>query len=82
MLWKGTIRQYDNPREDPIQVFLFGGSTYPLFQFIMMEFSSGGNIQEKSSSAISGLVHVSQLRIYLVHWKLVLDPHKVLWILI
>ena len=65
---------------DPIPVFLFGDSTYPLLPFIMTEFSGGSNIQEKRSSAINGLVHVSQLRIHLVHWKLVLDAYNVLWI--
>ena len=46
-MWKGI---------DSIPVFLFGDSPYPLLPFIMMEFSGGGNIQEKSSSAINGLV--------------------------
>ena len=42
-MWKGT---------DPIPVFLFGDSAYPLLSFIMTEFSGDGNIQEKSSSAM------------------------------
>ena len=66
MLGKGTIPQSESP-SDSIQVFPFGDSAYPLFPFIMTEFSGGGNIQEQSSSAINGLVHVSQLRIHLVH---------------
>ena len=66
MLWKGTILQSESP-SDPIQVFQFGDSAYLLFPFIMTELSGGGNIQEQSSSATNGLVHVSQLRIHLVH---------------
>ena len=66
MLWKGTTPQSESP-SDPIQVFLIGDSPYPLFLFIMTEFSGGGNIQDQSSSAINGLVQVSQLRIHLVH---------------
>ena len=44
----------------------FEDSAYPLLLFIMTGFSSGINIQEKSSSALNDLVHVSQLRIHLV----------------
>ena len=52
------------------------------FVSIYHEFPGGENIQDQSSSAINGLVHVSQLRIHLVYWKPVLDAHNVLWILI
>ena len=38
-----------------------------MYKIIMTEFSGGGNIQDQSSSAINGLLHVSQLRINLVH---------------
>ena len=44
-----------------ISVFLFGDFPYPLVPFIMMEFSGGGNIQEKSSSAINGLVQKERI---------------------
>ena len=44
---------------DPIPVFLFGDSTYPLLPFIMTEFSGGSNIQEKRSSAINGLARIT-----------------------
>ena len=81
MLWKGVILQSESP-SDPIQVFLFGDSAYPLFPFIMTEFPGGGNIQEQSSSAINDVMHLSQLRIHLVHRKPVLDAQSVLWILI
>ena len=40
---------------------IFGDSSYPLFSFIVTEFSGDGNIQEQSFSAINGLVHISQL---------------------
>ena len=52
---------------DPISVFLFGNCGYPLLPFIMTEFSNCSNVQEKSSSVINGIAHVSQLRIHLVH---------------
>ena len=81
MLWKETIPQSESP-SNSIQVFLFGDSAYPLFPFIMKEFWGGGNNQDQSSSVINGLLHVSQLRIHLVHWKPVLDAHNILWILI
>ena len=81
MLWKGTIPKFESPF-DSIQVSLFVDSALPLFPFIMTEFSGGGNIKDQSYSAINGLVHVSQLRFDLVHWKPVLDAHNVLWILI
>ena len=45
----------------------------------MREYSGGGNIKEESSSVINGLVHVSQLRTHLVHWKPVQDTYNVLW---
>ena len=51
-MWKGT---------DSIPVFLFGDSPYPLLSLIMMEFSGGGNIQEKSSSAINGLAQKEKI---------------------
>ena len=75
ILWKGTIPQFESP-SDTIQVFLFDDSAYLLFPFIMTEFSGGGNIQDQSSSAINSLVHVSQLRINLVHWKPVWDAYS------
>ena len=82
MLWKGTIPPSESPY-DLIQVFLFGDSEYQVFLFIMTKFSGGGKYsQDESSSAINGLMHVSQLRIHLAHWKLVLDTHNALWILI
>ena len=81
MLWKGTIPKFESPF-DSIQVSLFVDSALPLFPFIMTEFSGGGNIKDQSYWAINGLVHVSQLRFDLVHWKPVLDAHNVLWILI
>ena len=81
ILWKGTIPQSESPF-DSIQVSLFVDSALPLFPSIMTEFSGGGNIKDQSYSAINGLVHVSQLRFDLVHWKPVLDAHNVLWILI
>ena len=81
VLWKETIPQSESP-SNSIQVFLFGDSAYPLFPFIMTEFWGGGNNQDQSSSVINGLLHVSQLRIHLVHWKPVLDAHNILWILI
>ena len=81
MLWKGTIPQSESPF-DSIQVSLFVDSALPLFPSIMTEFSGGGNIKDQSYSAINGLVHVSQLRFDLVHWKPVLNAHNVLWILI
>ena len=46
---------------DSIPVFLFGDSPYPLLPFIMMELSGGGNIQEKRSSAINGLVQKKKI---------------------
>ena len=52
---------------DPIPVFLFGDSAYPLLPWIMMEFSKGINIQEKSCSVVNFLMYVWQLRIHLVH---------------
>ena len=67
---------------DRIPVFLFGDCTYPLLLFIMKEFAGGRNVQEKRFSAINGLVHVSQLRIHLIHWMSVLDDYDVPWILI
>ena len=81
ILWKGTIPQFQSPF-DSIQVSLFVDSALPLLPFIMTEFSGGGNIKEQSYWAINGLVHVSQLRFDLVHWKPVLNAHNVLWILI
>ena len=54
MLGKGTIPPCEKA---PI---LFTDSSYPLHPFIMTEFSSGGHIQEKRSSATNGLVHVSE----------------------
>ena len=81
MLWKGTIPKFESPF-DSIQVSLFVDSALPLFPFIMTEFSGGGNIKDQSYWAINGLVHVSQLRFDLVHWKPVLNAHNVLWILI
>ena len=66
MLWKEKTPRSESPF-DPIQVFLFGDSAYPLFPFIMTEFSGGGNIQDQSFSAINGLVHRLQLRFHLVH---------------
>ena len=81
MAWKGTIPQSESPF-DPIYVFLFRDSAYPLFPFIMTKFSGVENIEDQSSSVINGLMHVSQSRIHLVHWKPVLDAHNVLWVLI
>ena len=51
---------------DSVPVFLFGDSPYPLLPFIMMEFSGGGNIQERqysgeSSSAINGLMQKEKI---------------------
>ena len=46
---------------DSIPVFLFRDSPYPLLPLIMMEFSGGGNIQEKSYSAINGLVQKEKI---------------------
>ena len=51
-MWKGI---------DSIPVSLFGDSPYPLLSLIMMEFSGGDNIQEKSSSAINGLVQKKKI---------------------
>ena len=51
---------------NPISVFLFCDSSCLLLPFIMKDFSGGSNIQEKSCSAISGLVHVPQLRVHLL----------------
>ena len=44
-----------------IPVFLFCYSIFPLLPFIMVEFSSGGNSQKKSSSAINGLVQKEKI---------------------
>ena len=66
MLQKGTIL----PCEKAPILFQF---SYPVFLRISVAriyhegVSSAINIQEKHSSAINGLVHVSQLRIHLVH---------------
>ena len=61
MLRKGTIPICKV--NDPIPVFLFGNSGFPFLPFIT-QFSSGINIQEKSSSALNDLV---QVLLHLVH---------------
>lgn len=43
---------------DPISVFLFGDSAYPLLLFSRNESSGGSNDQAKSSSTINGLIDI------------------------
>ena len=63
---------------DSVLVLLFGDSACLCSHLSGRVFQ----VKEKSSLAINGLLHVSQLKIRLVQRKSVLGAYNILWILI